>query len=343
MAESVAPEASPAPVELPIAAVVDLGSDPASRHALDGFSMPERVGSRSASWSEGDVSSVSLHLRGGASQYLVAFVAEPYHMLGELSVGVGLNRHALGEIHLSRGWRAYQVAVRGDRVVAGRNQLSFNYSKTARPSDFDPQSSDVRPLSVRFDVIQIAPVTERVQLQFGSKDALGLSALGEGWARDPNDRGTGTWTVAPRAQLSFRLVEPPPTAGRRYRLSLTARSPSGVAERRVALSLNGTSLGSLAYSSTKTTAAVDVAAEQLKAVNELSFEFEGLESPAQRHAESNDTRLLGLRVFELVVAPHVPSASSAVSRDAVQGPAVNVLALEPPASGTPVAEAAGLK
>src|SRR5690606_23005908 len=141
---------------------------------------------------------------------------------------------------LARGWRAYQLPVSGERVSAGRNTLALHYSKTARPIDLDPRSTDVRALSVRFDQIQIAPITERVQLGFGSKNALALAALGEGWARDPSDRGTGTWTVAERATLTFHLDASALRAGGPdYRMALTARAPRGVAERKVALTLGG--------------------------------------------------------------------------------------------------------
>jgi hypothetical protein len=317
--------------EYPAAAAIDLGSDETSRQLVEGFSLPERVGARFASWSEGERSTVTMQLRGGASDYLVAFLAEPYHRLGTVGVSLALNGHPLGEARVAQGWRAYQLPVSGDRVVAGRNALSFQYSSTARPSDLEPQSTDVRSLSVRFDQIQIAPIAQRAQLAFASKNALALSALGEGWARDPNDRGTGTWTVAKRALITFHLLAPRrrATDHASYRLSLTARAPQGADERQVALSLNGAPLGSLAFGATKTTRSLDVAAERLSAKNELWLEFAHLESPAQLDPASKDERLLGLRVFELDVAP----------RDASE-PA----ATQPEAAGKePVAEAAALQ
>jgi hypothetical protein len=319
---------APAPAEYPASARIDLGSDEGPRQLVEGFSLPERVGARLASWSEGELSTVTMNLRGGAGDYLVAFLAEPYHRLGTVGVSLALNGRPLGEAQLADGWRAYQLPVSGDRVVAGRNALSFQYSKTGRPSDFDPKSSDVRSLSVRFDQIELAPITERAQLAFGSKNAIALSALGDGWARDPSDRGTGTWTIAKRAQLTFHLLVSGTQLGDNgYRLTLTARAPQGVAERNVQLTLNGAPLGSLRFAATKTTASLDVPAERVSAKNELWLEFERLASPAQLDAESKDKRLLGLRVFELDVAPHDPTA--ATQREA--------------ASKQPVAEAASLK
>jgi hypothetical protein len=322
--------AAPAGVEHPASAVVDLGSDDGPRQLVEGFSMPERVGARFASWSEGELSTVAMNLRGGAGDYRVAFLAEPYHRLGTVGVSLALNGRPLGEAQLTKGWRAYQLPVSGDRVVAGRNVLSFQYSKTGRPSDFEPQSTDVRSLSVRFDQIELAPITERAQLAFGSKNALALAALGDGWARDPSDRGTGTWTIAKRAQLTFHLVAPGTEPGRpRYRLTLTARAPQGALERNVALTLNGAPLGSLVFAATKTAASLDVPAERLRAENELWLEFDRLESPAQLDAESKDKRPLGLRVFGLDVGPHDPSAQAPTQPEA--------------AGKEPVAEAAALE
>jgi len=319
----------PARADYPASAVVDLGIDDGPRQLVEGFSLPERVGARFASWSEGELSTVTMSLRGDAGDYLVAFLVEPYHRLGTVGVSLALNGRPLGETQLAKGWRAYQLPVSGDRVVAGRNALSFQYSKTGRPSDFEPQSTDVRSLSVRFDQIELAPITERAQLTFASKNALALAALGDGWARDPSDRGTGTWTIAKRAQLTFHLVAPGTQPRPGYRLTLTARAPQGVLERNVELTLNGAPLGSLVFAATKTTASLDVPAERLSAVNELWLEFERLESPAQLDAESKDKRLLGLRVFGLDVAPHDPSAQAPTQPEA--------------AGKEPVAEAAALK
>jgi hypothetical protein len=296
-------EPAPAPPsELPEGAVIELGIDAAPVHPMEGFSLPERVGARLASWSEGELSTVSFDLRGGARDYVIAFLAEPYHMLGEVPVDIMLNKQPLALATLASGWRAYRVVAPGARIGAGRNELSFRYAKTGRPSDFDTASTDVRNLSVRFDQIQIQPITMRAEFSFGSKNALAQAALGEGWARDPNDRGTGTWTIGQRALFAFQLARAETTAPV-HDLTLTARTPRGVAERSVQLLLNGASLGSLTFSEKKTSAAIEVPNERLKSDNELVLEFAKLEPPSVADPGSKDTRLLGLRVFELNVAP----------------------------------------
>jgi hypothetical protein len=299
-AESSEPPAPAVATELKTGVVIDLGSDDGPSHVVDGFSLPERVGSRIATWSEGELSTLAFNLRGGAKDYMVAFLGEPYHMLSDVSVGVALNKRPVADTVLTNGWRAYGFVVKGDAITAGRNELSFHYSKTGRPSDFDTRSSDVRELGVRFDQVQIQPLGPSVQLSFGSRNALALAALGEGWVRDPSDRGTGTWTLGSRATLSFHLTK---SEAPMYRLSLSARAPRKVAERKVALSLNGTPLGELAFPEKKSTLQIDVRAEQLTGDDELSLEFGRLETPAELDPASKDKRLLGLRVFELEVTP----------------------------------------
>jgi hypothetical protein len=310
-----------APAVLPAGVVIDLGSGVPPSQTLQGFSIPEPVGARLASWSEGAVSTIFFDVQGGADQYLVAFLAEPYHMLGEVPVGVSLNGRLLLDTTLATGWRGYQVVVGGDRIGAGKNQLSFRYAKRGRPSDFNSESSDVRDLSVRFDQVQVQPITVRAELSFGCKNALALAALGEGWARDPNDRGTGTWTIAKTALINFHLLLPPvaTSAGAAtgsadapaYTLSLSARTPRGVAERSVSLKLNGAALGPLSFHETKGTGVIEVPVGRLKAENVLALEFARLESPAQLDPTSKDARLLGLRVFELQVAPSTAPAPEA--------------------------------
>lgn len=307
MGEPVDEPASLVLSELPSGTVIELGIDAAPVQPMEGFSLPERVGARLASWSEGEVSTVSFDLRGGEKDYVIAFLAEPYHMLGDVPVDIALNKQPLASATLARGWRAYRLVTPGARITAGRNELSFRYAKTGRPSDFDATSNDLRNLSVRFDQLQIQPVTQRVELSFGSKNALAQAALGDGWARDPNDRGTGTWTIRQRALVTFQLARAE-TSAPVYGLALSARTPRGAGERSVQLSLNGTALGSLAFSEEKTSAAIDVPSERLKAENELVLEFAKLDPPSTFDPSSQDARLLGLRVFELTVSPKALAA-----------------------------------
>jgi hypothetical protein len=301
---------APAAQELAAGAVLDMGSEDSSRHVVDGFSLPEVAGSRRASWSEGDVATVAFQVQGGARSYQVTFLAEPYHELGDVAVGLLVNKQPVGDALVSRGWRSYQVIVPGDKMNRGRNELSFHFSKTGRPSDFSEASSDVRELALRFEQIQVQPLTSRLELAFGSRNTLALAALGEGWAREPGDRGTGTWSLGQRSVLTFGLDN----SGESYRLSIDARAPRGIAERKVQLTLNGTPLGELTFGDTKTSQGLDIPAKRLAAENELVLEFGQLEPPSDVDPKSKDTRPLGLRVFQLDVTPKYRAQGDVASR-----------------------------
>lgn len=300
------PEPQAAAAELPLGSyapgsVIDLGLEGGPNHTVSGFSMPEQIGSRRARWSEGDVSTVAFNLRGGEKQYLVAFLVEPYHVLGEVPVNLAINARPLGQASVKGPWRAYGLVASGDMFNAGRNELAFQFARTGRPSDTDPKSNDVRELAVRFEQIQVQPIGVSAELSLGRQNAAALSTLREGWVRDPSDRGTGTWTVGERSTLVFHLAKVEDTSG--YRLALTARAPRGAKSRQVALSLNGEPLERLTFADSRQTSIVEVSTSRLRTENELVFELEDLQSPAELDSASTDTRPLGLRVFEVNVTP----------------------------------------
>ena len=295
-----------AAAELPLSSyapssVIDLGLDGGPNHTVAGFSMPEQIGPRRARWSEGDVSTVAFNLRGGEKEYLVAFLAEPYHVLGNVPVSIAVNKRPLGQASVGGQWRAYGVVASGDLFTAGRNELAFQFAKTARPSDTDPQSNDVRELAVRFEQIQVQPIGVAAELSLGGQNAAALSTLREGWVRDASDRGTGTWTIGERSVLVFHLAKVGDTSG--YRLAVTARAPRGAKARQVTLSLNGEPLERLSFADSKQTSMIEVSTSRLRTENELVFEFEQLEAPAELDPASKDARPLGLRVFEVNVTP----------------------------------------
>jgi hypothetical protein len=289
---------------LPTGAVIDLGDEGAE---IEGFSPPEAVGTRFASWSEGEFSKVAFKLRSDSEQYLIAWLGEPYHAVGKMSVSVAMNQQPVAETSLERAWRAYKVVAPRDLLVEGRNELTFRYSSVARPSDVDPRSNDMRPLGVRFEQVQVQPIKNSVQLVFDNKSALTLSHLEEGWAFDPNDRGRGVWTLGNRSRVSFHLLKP--EAGS-YVLSVTASALPGVGERSVAVSLNGAALEPFTFGEARSSVRVEVPSERLRASNELVFEFDKVASPAQIDRRSKDQRPLGLRVLAVSVAPKVGDLTS---------------------------------
>lgn len=288
------------PAHLPASTVINFDENEVHEYEVDGFSPPETFGTRRASWSDGSESTLTFKLRGDADRYLVAFLGEPYHAVAGLTVNLSVNAHSVARPTLAREWRAYQFVVPGDLVTGGRNVLSFQYSKTARPSDVNPRSTDMRELGIQLDQVQFQPITQRARLLLNNHDALALAALNDGWARDPRDRASGVWTLGERASLTFHLADPKPVA---HNLSLLASAVPGVPKRPVSLTINGYALPALTFEDKRGRLNMEIPPGRLRGENELVFAFDNLESPADLDPRSKDTRSLGLRVFELLVAP----------------------------------------
>jgi hypothetical protein len=295
----------PSKQALPESAVFDLGDDGEQATLTDGFSLPEQVGSRRASWSEGSRSALMFSVQGDAKEHLLALTAEPYFPISPVSVKVAINDQPAGELDLASGWNAYKLKLGAGLIRNGDNSLTLSYSKTARPSDIEPNSADIRELSVRFAQIQIQPILNRVNLVFDSKNALTSALMLEGWAKDPKDRAPGVWTVGNRARLSLPLTK---LEALSYRIALTARAMAGIPAQGVSLQLNQRPIGELEFSGRKTTHEIELPEGVLEEENELVLEFAKVSAPAEIDPKSTDTRLLGLRVLKLeILAPPVAS------------------------------------
>jgi hypothetical protein len=281
-------------------AVIDLGSEESLTHVSEGFSPPEPVGLRKASWSEGASSTLTFALKVEAKSYLLSFLAEPYFGIQSVSVKPTLNGKQLPETMLAPGWRGYSVAIAPGTVVDGENELRLIYSKTARPADVESDSSDVRELSVRFDQVQVQPITERARMSFELRNAATRAAMGEGWAIDPADRYAGTWAMSPRATVTVYLAK---SAAPTYNIELTAHSLNGVTEQTVHVHLNGAEVGKLTFAPKRSRGRIQVPSATLRDQNELSLVCENAKTPAEIDPKSKDTRHLCVRALKLEVLP----------------------------------------
>jgi hypothetical protein len=281
-------------------AVIDLGSEDSLAQVTDGFSPPELVGSRKASWSEGDTSKLTFALRVGASRYVLSFLAEPYFGAQPVALKVTLNGKALPETNLEAGWKGYAMLLEPGVVVDGDNDLSFSYSKTARPADIEPDSADLRELSVRFDQIQVQPITDKTRLSFDQRNAATRAAMGDGWAIDPAERSPGTWAMAPKATLTVRLAK---SAARTYNIEWTAHALNGVPEQRVQVELNGIPVGELVFAPKRSTARIQVPSTALRDQNEIALVCNEAKRPQDIDPKSKDARPLCVRALKLEIFP----------------------------------------
>jgi hypothetical protein len=240
-----------------------------------------------------------------AKEHLLALTAEPYFPISPVSVKIAINGQPAGELDLASGWNAYKLKLAAGLIRYGDNSLTLSYSRTARPSDIEPNSVDTRELSVRFAQIQIQPILDRVNLVFDSRNALTSALMLEGWATDPKDRAPGVWTVGPRARLSIPLTKLEAVS---YRIALTARCMAGIPAQAVSLQLNQRPIGELEFSGRKVTHEIELPEGVLQAENELVLEFAKVSSPSEIDPKATDKRLLGLRVLKLeILSPPVAS------------------------------------
>ncbi len=114
-------------------------------------------GKRSVVWANGLASELALSLP-AAQDYDFRFNAFPYFTKGPACqrIEVRLNGLVVAKISLEPGWHWYQFGVSKTAVRAGSNSMQFFYDYTETPKSRG-QSSDTRPLSVAFDILQALP------------------------------------------------------------------------------------------------------------------------------------------------------------------------------------------
>jgi len=141
---------------LPASTHIDLGTPGARAFEAEGFSFDEEAGDRRAVWSDGPVS--KLWFRTGVdsgdrcSLHVTAMAFAP---LVPLKVTVSLNGERIGEFSPTIEFQTHTLDLPSSALDLNTNTLEFRYSRTARPRDSNPTSSDERQLAVRFDRVDI--------------------------------------------------------------------------------------------------------------------------------------------------------------------------------------------
>ncbi len=88
--------------------------------------------------------------------YTLGLSARCFAPLSPLKTEMVLNDVPAGSLELTESWCGYELPLPKDAVVAGSNELLFRFERTGRPSDFDPQTSDGRPLGMALDLLWVA-------------------------------------------------------------------------------------------------------------------------------------------------------------------------------------------
>ncbi len=135
---------------------LDFGTEQARPFLIEGWSADERDGERTVVWSNGSRASVVLSLK-GIARPVVHLTAHGYSRALPINVTVSLNGNVVGAFAAPDGWQDIAVPMPAAAYSAAGEILTFDFDRTARPSDANQQSRDSRELALRIDGIRVTP------------------------------------------------------------------------------------------------------------------------------------------------------------------------------------------
>jgi hypothetical protein len=133
---------------------LDFGTASARPFMLDGWSGDERDGERSVVWSNGPRASAVLSFQ-GMRKPLLRLSAQGYGRALPINVKVLLNDNPLGSFAAPDGWQNIAVPLPPGDYSGTGDIVTFEFDRTARPSDSNPQSKDNRQLALRVDRVWV--------------------------------------------------------------------------------------------------------------------------------------------------------------------------------------------
>jgi GPI mannosyltransferase 3 len=145
---------------LSAASELDVGTASARPFMLDGWSGDERDGERSVVWSNGPRASAVLSFQ-GMRKPLLKLSAQGYGRALPINVTVALNDVPVGSFAAPDGWQDIAVPLPPGVHPAAGDIVTFEFDRTARPSDSNPQSKDNRQLALRVDRLWVEDEEER--------------------------------------------------------------------------------------------------------------------------------------------------------------------------------------
>jgi hypothetical protein len=139
---------------------LEMGSPKSNYNTLQGWSSPEMENARKIRWSDGPLSRVIAFIHPEDAPYELEFSAAAYRELSPLNVDVIVNGVPLEQgLVLGSKWSKYAIELPEGSLRSGENHIEFQYERTRKPSDIDPESNDSRSLAVRYQTIEIAMVS----------------------------------------------------------------------------------------------------------------------------------------------------------------------------------------
>jgi GPI mannosyltransferase 3 len=164
---------------------LDFGTEPARPFLVSGWSTDERDGEKTVVWSTGSSASVALSFQGVKAPVLRLEV-QGYSLALPINVTVSLNGIPMGSFAAPDGWQSISIPIPPADYSAPAEIVTFDFDRTARPSDSNPQVNDNRELALRVDSIH---VTSDDQLQTTKASIRGVQTDAA------NDRGIAASSV----------------------------------------------------------------------------------------------------------------------------------------------------
>ncbi len=135
------------------AAALNPNSADGRSRLLSGFSRVAKTGSV---WSDGKVSRIGLLIDPAKGGYELRLEAYGFANIAPVEVDILLGSRRVAGIALTKNKQNLSVAIPEDALLAGANEMTFKFAKSARPSDFG-SSTDDRDLAACFFEFELVP------------------------------------------------------------------------------------------------------------------------------------------------------------------------------------------
>jgi hypothetical protein len=140
-------------------ASADLGLPNPRGALISGFYGREGEGEGALSWSAGQRTRVGLLLKPLKSPYEVELTAAAFGPLAPLGVEAFVNGKSIGSVKVEKA-QPYSFRAPADAFVNGFNLVELVYERTAKPSDVDKKSKDMRDLAIRISRVTAKPASQ---------------------------------------------------------------------------------------------------------------------------------------------------------------------------------------
>lgn len=289
-----------------------------SAATLQGFGGPERLGARTVQWGSERRSRLVFEHSGNPRQLSLTLEGRAIAAArSAIEVRVSCNGTPVGALSIPKTWTVRGVIIPARAVRAGENVLDLTYSETVEPAKINAASKDPRHLSVLYDWLILAPITDRAAVDLRSA-APGVAGLSGFYDTEGSGDGAFRWSRDRRSEIELFLD---PDEKRDYELVLDARAFHPIAPVGVRVSVNGTRLGRVDVSEQNQQPRLMIPGARLSPIVRILLEYDRTAKPADVLPPSRDTRDIALRWSGLRLTPLGDDVEKTTRESSVRLPA----------------------